>query len=146
MLLDLPDSPVPAHKFCGYYFKYPGEEGHLGLVSTIMDDPPMLNWLFVDAETKALRHGGRKDTIGHVIGPWGWSADERFFTLQGDHTTFVARKQEAVGAGGQPRTLWGVYWDPDGEMLEELEPDECRPLRLQRKPVLGMESRYTRDK
>jgi hypothetical protein len=145
LLLDLPEDPVPGHKFCGYYFKYPSEEQHLGLVSTIADDPPMLNWLYVDKDTKAVRYGGRKDTIGHVIGPWGWNDDERFLTLRGDHATFVARKVEEETEGGEVKTRWGVYWDPEQALLAELDPEECRPLRLRRKPVLGMESRYVRD-
>ncbi|KAH8179135.1 hypothetical protein LIA77_00654 [Sarocladium implicatum] len=143
LFIDLPEYPVPGHKFCGYYFNYPSEEGHRGLVSTISDDPPMLNWIFVDKDTHAVRYGGRKDTIGHVIGPWGWSddADGRFLTLQGNHAPFVARRAE-IGGG---RVLWGLYWDPDQEMLEALDADQCKPLRLHRKPVLGMESKYVRD-
>lgn len=135
VLLDLPDFPVEGgHKFCGYYFKYPGEEGHLGLVSTIADDPPMLNWIYVDAETKELRYGGRKDSIGHVIGPWGWSQDENFLTLKEDHAPFVARQQEVEGGGAR----WCVYWDPAHEMEEGLR------LKLRRRLQSGVESNFVR--
>ncbi|KAL2205910.1 hypothetical protein CC79DRAFT_1369352 [Sarocladium strictum] len=143
LFIDLPEHPVPGHKFCGYYFNYPSEEGLKGLVSTIQEDPPMLNWIFVDKDTHAVRYGGRKDTIDHVIGSWGWSddADGRYLTLKGDHAPFVARRAD-VGGG---RVFWGVYWDPDQEMLGALGADQCKPLRLHRKPVLGMESKYVRD-
>jgi hypothetical protein len=102
----------------------------------------MLNWIFVDKDTHAVRYGGRKDTIDHVIGSWGWSddADGRYLTLKGDHAPFVARRAD-VGGG---RVFWGVYWDPDQEMLGALGADQCKPLRLHRKPVLGMESKYVR--
>ena len=144
MFLDFPQKPVPGHKFCGYYFKYPSEEQHLGLVSTISDDPPMLNWIYVDRETHEVRYGGRKDTIDHVIGPWGWSADEHFLVLQGDAEPFVGRRED----DGR----WAVYWDPDGELLGKKDEggssgcgSSCQPLRLRRRMLLGMESRYVRD-
>ncbi|KAI6778964.1 uncharacterized protein J7T54_002606 [Emericellopsis cladophorae] len=130
LYLDFPDQPVPGHKFCGYYFKYPGPEQHQGLVSTICDDPPMLNWIFVDGSTGAVRFGGKKATEGHVIGPWGWSADEHFLTLQQDPASFRARK----GEDGR----WSVYWDPEGE-------GAGLPLRLRRRMMQqGVESRYVK--
>ena len=131
VFLDFPQTPVQGHRFCGYYFKYPCEEQHLGLVSTISDDPPMLNWIYVDRESHALRYGGRKDTLDHVIGPWGYSADEHFLVLQGEAEHFVGRRED----DGR----WAVYWDPEGEM------EDCQPLRLRRRMMLGMESRYVRD-
>lgn len=91
----------------------------------------MLNWIFVDKESHALRYGGRKDTIDHVIGPWGWSADEHFLALHGEPGPFFARRED----DGR----WAVYWDPDGVL------EDCQPLRLRRRMLLGMESRYVRD-
>lgn len=131
VFLDFPQDPVHGHRFCGYYFKYPSEEQHLGLVSTISDDPPMLNWIYVDRDSGALRYGGRKDTLDHVIGPWGWSADEHFLVLRDDAEHFVARRED----DGR----WAVYWDPEGDM------EGGQPLRLRRRMLLGMESRYVKD-
>lgn len=136
----MPKAPVKGHKFCGYHFKYPSEEGHLGLVSTISDDPPALNWIYVDQDTHAVAYGARKDTVGHVIGPWGWSEDERWLTLQGDYDTFVTVKEEAEGG-----VRWAVYWDPEGDILAEVGPKKCRPLELRRRAQLGMEIQYVRD-
>lgn len=143
------------HRFCGYYFPYPGPEQHQGLVSTISDDPPALNWIFVDGQTGMVRHGGRKDTLGHVIGPWGWTDDEAWLTLEGGPGGFVARREAADEA-------WVVYWARAGgeeeEAKEEVEEVEevaeggehgkaCRQraVRLRRRPLLGLESRYVRD-
>lgn len=140
MFLDLAEQPVDGHKFCGYYFKYPSEDQHMGLVSTISDDPPMLNWLFVDKDTHAVVYGGRKETLSHVVGPWGWSDDEAYLSLQGDHCTFVAKQVAGDGVEG-----WAVYWDPNHKIMDEVGLENCRPLKLHRKPVLGMESRYVRD-
>lgn len=130
--LDFPEHPVAGHRFCGYYFQYPSEEKHRGLVSTISDDPPMLNWIFVDKETHALRYGGRKDTIDHVIGPWGWSSDEHFLVLDDDPSRFAARRQD----DGR----WAVFWDTNGESSD----DTCLSIRLRRRMLLGMESRYVK--
>ncbi|GJN77900.1 hypothetical protein VFPFJ_05066 [Purpureocillium lilacinum] len=155
--LDLPGAPAKGHRFCGFYFKYPGDEGHLGLVSTASDDTPMLNWIYVNAETGRLEHGSRKDTLGHVIGPWGWSEDEAFLTLRGRRGGFVARREESIdddgGAEGRgEEERWGVYWDPEQKLLAAEEDDEdedgvetCQPMLLRRRPLLGMESKYVRD-
>lgn len=138
---------MQGHKFCGFHFKYPGEEQHLGLVSSIQDEPPMLNWIYVNRDTHALSYGPRKDTVGHIIGPWGWSEDERFLTLEGSSGDFIAKKQEVNGV-----ERWVLHWDPDADSDEEGEEDEEEEeddeqgyVMLRRKPVLGMESSYVRD-
>ncbi|RDA91742.1 hypothetical protein CP533_4756 [Ophiocordyceps camponoti-saundersi (nom. inval.)] len=131
--------PTRDHKFCGYYFTYPSPEQHLGLVSTIADDPPMLNWIYVNGETGAVEHGGRKQTLGHVIGPWGWSGDESLLTLEGGDEGFVARQEEEEEAGG-----WAVYWEPDRVESTGRTTHRCMPVKLRRRPLLGVESRYVR--
>lgn len=143
LLVNIPlDAGFPGYAFCGYYFTYPSEEQHLGLVSTISDDPPMLNWLYINKDTHAVEYGARKDTLGHVIGPWGWSADEQFLTIQGSDDVFVA-KLERDESGSQ---RWVVYWDPESEILATTEvEEECKPVRLRRAMLLGMQSKYVRD-
>jgi len=166
--IDHPSFPMPGHKFTGYYFTYPSEEKHLGLVSTIADDPPMLNWIYVDKDTKMVQHGGRQATLGHTIGPWHWSDDEQWLTLEGDSTRFVAVQLE--------NKKWAVGWDGDGQFsgvketkqISETEdgteaeteetvesegqgqPSKPRrrhkwvPIMLHRRMQLGMESRYVK--
>ncbi|TEA16119.1 hypothetical protein C8034_v001051 [Colletotrichum sidae] len=130
-------APAPGHKFSGYYFNYPSEEQYRGLVSTISEDPPMLNWIYVDADTRAVKHGGRKDTVGHVIGPWGWTDDDKYLMLRGSGLGFVAVLED----DGR----WAVYWDPDGRLRQGYEPDECVEIALRRQMALGIESAYVRD-
>ncbi|RDA88199.1 hypothetical protein CP532_6786 [Ophiocordyceps camponoti-leonardi (nom. inval.)] len=152
------------HKFCGYYFTYPSEEQHRGLVSTIADDPPMLNWIYVNRETGAVEHGGRKQTLGHVIGPWGWSRDESFLTLDGVDEGFVVREEEeeeeeeepveGEGGGGAGGTGGGGGWaiyreEPGRNRVESGDGDEgtmhrCIPVKLRRKPLLRVDSCYVR--
>lgn len=155
---------MPGHKFNGWYFGYPSEEKHLGLVSTISDNPPALNWIFVDKDSRMVRHGSRQDSLGHIIGPWGWSDDEQWLTLEGDANSFVAVEQETGN--------WAVFYDKDGSIRdggedtseeEESGPEagggegveagrskklpknaEWLPVKLHRKMVLGMESKYVK--
>ncbi|KAL2152951.1 hypothetical protein VTH82DRAFT_4106 [Thermothelomyces myriococcoides] len=152
--IDHPGFPMPGHKFTGYYFTYPSEEKPLGLVSTIADDPPMLNWIFVDKESRVVRHGGRQDTLGgHTVGPWFWSEDEQWLTLEGDPLKFVAVQLDD--------RKWAVAWDQDGyfsqgrgpkegssETESETEgpsrPRKWVPIMLRRRLQLGMESRYVK--
>ncbi|OIW32542.1 hypothetical protein CONLIGDRAFT_678932 [Coniochaeta ligniaria NRRL 30616] len=162
--IDHPDEPVPAHRFQGWYFQYPSEAGHLGMVSFVSDDPPALNWIYVDKDSHMVRHGSRQETIGHVIGPWGWSSDEQWLTLEGDDSKFVAVEQE--------NKKWCIFYDRDGRIqnggdgedgeedtLEDEEEGgegkpakrtkekpnvEWLPVKLRRRMMLGMESRYVK--
>ncbi|KAK3318256.1 hypothetical protein B0H66DRAFT_228955 [Apodospora peruviana] len=154
--IDHPAFPVPGHKFTGYYFMYPSEEQKLGMVSTIADDPPMLNWIFVDKDSHLVRHGGRQETLGgHVIGPWYWTDDEEWLTLEKDNSQFVAVQLE--------NNKWAVAWDRNGsirnsgedvsssELGESEEEDEPRrrplkwvPILLRRQMQLGMKSQYVK--
>jgi hypothetical protein len=165
--IDHPSFPTPGHKFTGWYFAYPSEEKPMGLVSTIADDPPMLNWVFVDKDSGLVRHGGRQDTLGgHTVGPWYWSNDEQWLTLEGDGCQFVAVQME--------NKKWAVAWDKDGRFSKaraagkkpggasetETETDhetgsdsggsrsrrprKWVPIMLHRKMQLGMESKYVK--
>ncbi|KAK4149268.1 hypothetical protein C8A00DRAFT_38134 [Chaetomidium leptoderma] len=169
--IDHPAFPMPGHKFTGYYFTYPSEAQQLGLVSTIADDPPMLNWMFVDKDSSMVRHGGRQDTLGgHTIGPWHWSNDEQWLTLEGDMSQFVAVQMEnkkwaialdrdgcfsggGLGSGGRGTEDNSSGTDPDRktEKTEKTESREGRqrrrkwvPVMLHRQMKLGMESRYVK--
>ena len=136
IILRFPGDVMDGHKFCGFYFKYPGEEQHLGLVSSVQDDTPMLNWIFVDHDTHELKHGARKHTIGKTIGPWGWSDDEKLLTLDST-SNFAAKRETRDGV-----ETWVVYWD------ENRRCDNAAglvPCTLIRKPVLGVESTYVKD-
>lgn len=135
MYIDHPAAPRPGHKFNGYYFKYPSEQGYQGLVSTIQEDPPMLNWMYVDKDTGAVRYGSRKDTVGHVIGPWSWSEDEEFLTMDGDDWRFIAVEEDVPPpptVDGDTTTTsdqetgqrcWAVYLsrDQDGSLKPKAE-------------------------
>ncbi|MCJ1429955.1 hypothetical protein MMC29_007870, partial [Sticta canariensis] len=78
------NAPPPAaasspHPFTGFYISYPDPELHpntLGLVSSISDDPPMLNWIYIDRATRELKYGNRTQSREHIVGSWGWETGE----------------------------------------------------------------------
>ena len=87
----------------------------MGMVSTIADDPPMLNWIFVDKDTGFVRHGGRQETLGgHTIGPWFWTDDEQRLTLEEDDAQFVAVWMEE-------EKKWAIAYDRDGSIRDDGE-------------------------
>ncbi|KAK5660430.1 hypothetical protein OQA88_12974 [Cercophora sp. LCS_1] len=158
--IDHPAFPAEGFKFTGWYFMYPSEAQHMGMVSFVSDNPPALNWIFVDKETQMVRHGSRAETLGgHTIGPWYWSNDEQWLSLEGSDGQFVAVQQE--------NGKWAVAWDGDGsircgeedkdtEQSSDEEGSQGReertrgktlqwlPIKLRRRLQLGMESRYVK--
>ena len=122
LLLDYPRKI--GHRFTGYYFKYPSEEGFEGLVSTISDDPPMLNWIYVDRESLRLCYGNRTDSMGNIIGPWSWSEDEKYLTLE-EWQGFVAVKE------GQD---WVLYYDSNGDWSGL--PEDCEIMDIDLRRIL----------
>ncbi|UPX20186.1 uncharacterized protein EKO05_0010427 [Ascochyta rabiei] len=60
------------HPFSGYYLPYP-DSNFEGLVSTISDEPPQLNWIHLDTSSKIyqIRYGLRAAAEQGLTGPWG---------------------------------------------------------------------------
>ena len=109
------DDAMPfGHAFAGYYLPYP-EAGHAGLVSTITDVAPIMNWVFVDRATHALCYGGRAASQGQLTGPWDCTRQERRMTLCG-WEGFVAVRfpPDIPGLGG----FWVLFYDCDGDRLQ----------------------------
>ena len=113
----------------------------------------MLNWIFVDKDSDEVRHGGRKDTLEHKIGPWGWSDDERWLTLEGLTTGFIAvedaeTKKWTVSLNRDLSDAESAFGYPSDADAEEDADDVClrwAPIRLRRKMALGMDSKWVRD-
>ena len=101
-----------SHPFTGYFLPFPeqnwGRKGE-GLVSTISDDPPQLNWVFVDKDTYELGYGNRVVAEPHIVGPWDCTMIDKRLTLEG-WEGFMAVK-DAEG-------LWQLYFDLDDNGLE----------------------------
>ncbi|OBT75770.1 hypothetical protein VF21_05552 [Pseudogymnoascus sp. 05NY08] len=106
------------HLFAGYFFGYPdtkwGRRGD-GFVSTISDDPPQLNWIYVDKDTYEVKYGLRVQAEGNLVGPWNCTPIDKRLTLEGWEGFTVVEEEEDV---------WAVYFDKDDDGLEEkVEPN-----------------------
>lgn len=100
------------HPFAGYFLPYPeqdwGREGE-GLVSTIMDEPPQLNWIYVDQDTYEIKYGTRLASEDHLVGPWDCTKVDKRLTLEG-WEGFMAVEVEDK--------LWAIYFDQDDDGLK----------------------------
>ena len=130
--------PDTGHPFEGFYIEYPDPERPrplpLGLVSTISKDPPMLNWIYVDKNTREVKYGNRTQSRAHVVGSWGWDAGEEGgaggLTLEGGEGAVAVEADEGweirweddsgnVGVEGRPRLTISL----ERKMLEPKEED-----------------------
>ncbi|KAJ5923598.1 hypothetical protein N7454_008843 [Penicillium verhagenii] len=91
-----------------------------GIVTISGEEAPTLRWVFLDANTHEMRWGGRPDSQGHICGPFDWTKDEQYVTLQGwegflavqlpeDELRETAEKELGINANG--REVWRLYFD-----------------------------------
>jgi hypothetical protein len=115
----------PMHAFAGFYIQYPDESRcppERGLVSTISDDPPMLNWVFVDRDTYEIKYNNRSGSIEHIVGEWDWTADETHMLFQG-WEGFVAvdeldgEDEDESTPWGREGLRWALYYDVEDNGL-----------------------------
>jgi hypothetical protein len=96
------------HPFAGYYLPYPDTK-YEGLVSTIMDEAPIMNWIYVDRDTYEVKYGVRADAQPNVTGPFDCTRQDRRLILEG-WEGFVAVEEEDG--------LWALYFDFDDDGLK----------------------------
>ncbi|KAI6081756.1 hypothetical protein F4821DRAFT_18475 [Hypoxylon rubiginosum] len=116
-----PTTAGSGYPFSGYYLPYP-EKTYEGLVSTISDDPPMLNWIYVDKDTYEVKYGVRADAQPHITGPFDCTRQDRRMTLEG-WEGFVA-VEEFPG-------IWALYFDRDDDGLVTKVPMGTRVLEVE---------------
>ena len=99
------------HPFEGFYIEYPDPERPrplpLGLVSTISKNPPMLNWIYVDKNTREVKYGNRTQSRAHIVGSWGWDAGEEGgaggLTLEGGEGAVAVEADDG----------WEIRWEDE---------------------------------
>ncbi|KAF4303375.1 hypothetical protein GTA08_BOTSDO09442 [Botryosphaeria dothidea] len=96
------------HPFAGYYLPYPDSE-YEGLVSTITHVAPILNWIYIDKETYALKYGVRDIAQPHLTGPFDCTRQDRRLTFE-DWEGFVAVEEQPM--------VWALYFDRDDNGLK----------------------------
>ncbi|KAJ5104438.1 hypothetical protein NUU61_001785 [Penicillium alfredii] len=84
-----------------------------GLVTVSGEQTPTLRWVFLDAHTHQMRWGGRPDTQGHICGPFDWTRDMQYVTLEGWEGWLAVRlpdvQADQVENGGSE--IWRLYFD-----------------------------------
>ncbi|KAI0413458.1 hypothetical protein F5X98DRAFT_283960 [Xylaria grammica] len=109
------------YPFSGYFLPYPDTK-YEGLVSTISDDPPMLNWIYVDRDTYEVKYGLRTDAQAHITGPFDCTRQDRRMTLE-SWEGFVA-VEDYPG-------MWALYFDRDDDGLVTKVPMGTRVLEVE---------------
>jgi hypothetical protein len=97
---------VFGHPFAGYFLPYP-ESTASGLVSSISDDPPVMNWIYVDRWSYELKFGNRVLADDNWPAPWDCSRQDRRLTF-GSWEGFLAVKEG---------NFWALYFDIDEDHL-----------------------------
>ncbi|KAL5118783.1 hypothetical protein ACEQ8H_003286 [Pleosporales sp. CAS-2024a] len=115
------------HPFSGYYLPYP-DSNFQGLVSTIADNPPQLNWIYLDSNTREMRHALRKEAEERLgrTGPWGARvcADGEIRFLLDRWEGFMAVETEEPG-------LWTLCFDQRDDGLKGKVPQGKRVVELE---------------
>ncbi|KAJ4270358.1 hypothetical protein NW762_002037 [Fusarium torreyae] len=121
------------YAFSGYFLPFPDSE-YEGLVTTISDDPPFLNWIYIDKNTYEVKYGVRADTEGHITGPFDCTKQDRRMTCEG---------WEGFCAVEELPGIWALYYDHDDDGLKSkvamgtrvLEVELTRREKKEPKPV-----------
>lgn len=135
------------HAFTGYYLSFPDmqqvwrEQGFRkgeGLVTTISNDPPFLNWVYVDWHTHEVKYGVRADAQPHLVGPWDNTKLDRRLTFQG-WEGFVAVEETE----GDP--LWALYFDVGDNGLKGENMIGMKRVRMLALEIWRRELRWNRE-
>jgi hypothetical protein len=133
--------------FTGYYLPFPdmekvwrqqGFRRGEGLVTTISDDPPFLNWVYVDRNSHEVKYGVRADAQPHLVGPWDNTKVDRRLTFQG-WEGFVAVEEH------EGSELWAIYFDVDDDGLRGDGKVGTKRLRMLALEIWRRELRWNRE-
>jgi hypothetical protein len=92
------------------------------MVSTISNDPPQLNWIYVDNDTCEVKYGNRAESEHHIIGPWDVTKMDRRVILMGWEGFTAVR----YGPGE-----WALYFDVDDNGLQGVVPDDMTRVEIE---------------
>ncbi|KAI1099542.1 hypothetical protein F4804DRAFT_349302, partial [Jackrogersella minutella] len=98
---------VFGHPFAGYFLAYPDAK-YSGLVSTICDEPPIMNWIYIDRNTYELKFGTRSWAQPNWPGPFDCSRQDRRLTFAGWEGFFAVKEGD----------FWALYFDVDEDNLK----------------------------
>lgn len=135
------------HPFTGYFLEYHNMEEHWraqgflkgeGMVTTISDDPPFLNWVYVNRKTNEVKYGIRDEAEPHLVGPWDVTRADRRLTFQG-WEGFAAVEE----TDNDP--LWALYFDVKDDGLTSGKRVGTQDLRMLALEIWRREIRVDRE-
>lgn len=115
------DGAHSGHPYAGYYLPYPDSK-HEGLVTTITDVAPIMNWIYVDKETHEVKYGVRLDAQPNLTGPFDCTRQDRRLTFDG-WEGFCAVEEESG--------IWALYFDVSDDGLQSKIPSGTRVLEIE---------------
>ncbi|KAK7997355.1 hypothetical protein PG990_009830 [Apiospora arundinis] len=118
---DFDGTGLEPHRFNGYFLPYPDSE-YEGLVSTITDEAPILNWIYVHKDTYEVKYGVRDYAQPNLTGPWDCTRQDRRMTFEG---------WEGFAAVEVAPAVWSLYYDRDDNGLRDKLPPGTRVLDVE---------------
>ena len=140
----------PCHLFNlfeGFYIEYPDDArpppAPMGMVTKVTDDPPLMNWIYIDRFTSEVKHGNRSVSRDHRVGDWGntnqdfdGEEDENTEDAGGIDLDHEERFVAVQPPPGDTQGRWEVYWDHNDDRLgngSEVEGRRVLRISLERK-------------
>jgi hypothetical protein len=85
----------------------------------------MLNWIYVDKDTYQVKYGNKKESDGHLLGPWNCTPVEKRLTFDGWEGFLVVEEpldsaefeDEGINEHGERPTQWALYFDVEDDGL-----------------------------
>lgn len=127
------DGEPLGHPYAGYYLPYP-DSNHEGLVTTITDVAPIMNWVYIDKETHEAKYGVRVDAQPNLTGPFDCTRQDRRMTFDGWEGWCAV--EEAAG-------LWALYFDVSDDGLRSKVAPGTRVLEVE---LSRKEKRFAKEK
>jgi hypothetical protein len=115
------DGAPLGHPYAGYYLPYP-DSSHEGLVTTITDVAPIMNWVYIDRETYEVRYGVRADAQPNLTGPFDCTRQDRRMTFDGWEGFCAVEEQPG---------LWALYFDVNDNGLQSKIASGTRVLEIE---------------
>lgn len=121
------------HTYSGYYLPYPDTK-YEGLVTTITDVAPIMNWVYIDRETHEAKYGVRADAQPNLTGPFDCTRQDRRLTFDGWEGWCAVEEYEGY---------WCLYFDIDDDGLKSKVTPGTRILEIE---LSRKEKRFKKEK
>ena len=100
------------HLFAGYFLPYPGKQWRRkgdGYISTVSEEAPQLNWVYLDKDTFEVKYGLRAEAEDYLVGLWNCTPVDKRLTFDG---------WEGFTCVEVDRNVWQLFFDVEDNGLE----------------------------